>query len=267
VSHNKETAELWHQRFGHLGYANMAEMVKHNMTTGINISAKEFEEAGKQVCAPCVQAKHHKSAFPTSTSITTQPMQLVHMDVCGPLSVDSIGGKKYIATFLDNYSGLSVAVPVARKSEVPGVVRSTLSLLENLSGCHLRSVRTDRGSEYLNDNLKEFFNTKGVSHQTSSPYTPEQNGSAERLNRTLMERVRAMLIQAKLDKEYWAEAVVTATSGTDLRSAHQTRHHTNCFTEASQMSACSECLEHARLYMCRSRNVQSSMQSANQASS
>jgi hypothetical protein len=210
VSHNKETAELWHQRFGHLGYANMAEMVKHNMTTGINISAKEFEEAGKQVCAPCVQAKHHKSAFPTSTSITTQPMQLVHMDVCGPLSVDSIGGKKYIATFLDNYSGLSVAVPVARKSEVPGVVRSTLSLLENLSGCHLRSVRTDRGSEYLNDNLKEFFNTKGVSHQTSSPYTPEQNGSAERLNRTLMERVRAMLIQAKLDKEYWAEAVVTA---------------------------------------------------------
>jgi hypothetical protein len=92
------------------------------------------------------------------------------------------------------------------------VVRSTISLLENQCGQKLRAVRTDRGGEYLGRELQGWFASKGVQHQLTTPYTPEQNGVAERLNRTLVERVRAMLQGAGLmnRKDLWAEAVVTA---------------------------------------------------------
>jgi transposase InsO family protein len=132
------------------------------------------------------------------------------MDLCGPLPVESIGGSLYFATFLDDFSRLSVVVPLSSKSAVAGAVQRTLAMLETQSGHKLQSVRTDRGGEYVNSTLQEYFSSKGVLHQTTAAYTPEQNGAAERLNRTLMERVRAMLLAAGLKKELWAEAVVTA---------------------------------------------------------
>jgi transposase InsO family protein len=78
-------------------------------------------------------------------------------------------------------------------------------MLENQSGLRVKTVRTDRGSEYLNAELKTFYESKGILHETTAPYTPEQNGKAERLNRTLMERVRAMLYEFKLPKALWAD--------------------------------------------------------------
>jgi hypothetical protein len=132
------------------------------------------------------------------------------MDVCGPLPVPSPGGSRYFATFLDDYSKFSVVVPLHAKADVPDTVKRIVKQLETQTGHHLRAVRTDRGGEYLNHRLNEYLSSKGVLHQTTAPYTPEQNGSAERLNRTLMERVRAMLLGAGLSQELWAEAVVTA---------------------------------------------------------
>ena len=84
-------------------------------------------------------------------------------------------------------------------------------MLETQTGNKLQSVRTDRGAEYLNAQLEGFFKKKGVKHETTAPYTPQQNGAAERFNRTLMERVRAMLFDAQQPKDMWAEAAVTAT--------------------------------------------------------
>ena len=94
-------------------------------------------------------------------------------------------------------------------------VKWFLALLRLLSQCgqagqQLKLVRTDRGSEYLNAPLMDFFKSKGIIHGTTAAYTPQQNGAAERLNRTLMERVRAMLHGAQLDVDMWAEAAVTA---------------------------------------------------------
>ena len=100
--------------------------------------------------------------------------------------------------------------PVAQKSEVATKVKEVFQRLETQTGQKLQKVRTDRGGEYLNTELDGYYKSKGVVHQTTAPYTPEQNGVAERFNRTLMERVRAMLLNAKLDKELWAEAAVTA---------------------------------------------------------
>lgn len=210
VSKCTETAQLWHQRFGHLGYTGLAQLVRNQMVTGIQVKADDFEQAGKEVCQPCVQAKQTRIPFPTSTSTTKNPMELVHMDVCGPLPVQSLGGSRYFATFLDDYSKFSVVVPVNNKSDVSEVVKRTIKQLETQTGHQLKTVRTDRGGEYLNHSLRSYFDSKGVLHQTTAPYTPEQNGAAERLNRTLMERVRAVLMSAGLQPQLWAEAVVTA---------------------------------------------------------
>ena len=208
-----ETPELWHRRYGHLGYDNLVKLKEQNMVEGIAVSASEFKQQKQEnpFCETCTLAKQHRLPFPESDSQSSIQLELVHMDVCGPIQVTSAGGARYLATFIDDYSKLSHVVPVKQKSDVASVVKSTLSLLENQSGKHLKAVRTDRGTEYLNTELEDFFSSKGIIHSTTAPYTPEQNGVAERFNRTLMERVRAMLFDAKLEEEYWAEAALTAT--------------------------------------------------------
>ena len=133
------------------------------------------------------------------------------MDVCGPLQVTTAGGARYLSTFIDDYSRLSHVIPLAQKSEVASAVREVTHLLENQSGKRLKAVRTDKGTEYVNSELQGYFRDKGVVHNTTAPYTPEQNGVAERFNRTRMDRVRAMLLDAKLELDYWAEAARTAT--------------------------------------------------------
>ena len=207
---SKETPELWHRRYGHLGYGNLATLVNGNMVQGINVTAADFKALQKEVCDPCELAKQHRKPFSSSSSSTSRPLELVHMDLCGPLQTPSLGGNKYIATFQDDFTGLSIVRPLASKSEVAEEVKVVLNMLEKQSGEFVLAVRTDRGSEYLNSTFKDYCDRKGIIHETTAPYTPEQNGVAERLNRTLMERVRAMLQDAELPHNMWAEAVVTA---------------------------------------------------------
>ena len=126
------------------------------------------------------------------------------------MPVTSITKARYLATFIDDHSKLSHVVPLKQKSEVAGAVKATIRMLENQSGKRLKAVRTNNGTEYVNSELEAYFSSKGVLHNTTAPYTPEQNGVAERFNRTLMERVRAMLLDAQLEEEYWAEAAATA---------------------------------------------------------
>ena len=132
------------------------------------------------------------------------------MDLCGPMQVKSSGGNLYLATFLDDCTGMSVLRPIARKSDAIEEIKSVITQLETQSGHRVLQVRTDRGGEYINKELKLYYAKKGIVHQTTAPYTPEQNGAAERLNRTIIERVRAMLKDNDLPLDMWAEAAVTA---------------------------------------------------------
>ena len=210
----KETAQewhrRWHRRFGHLGYENLAKMVKGNMVKGINLSAEDFLEANKEVCEPCALAKQTRLPFQSSSTKADQPLTLVHSDVCGPMKVASLGGKRYIATFLDDYSGLSAIRLMKHKSEVAPAMKEVFTMLENQSAYKVKALRTDNGGEYVNSEVSTYLKSKGVFHQKTMAYTPEQNGKAERLNRTLIEKVRAMLADAGLSKQLWAEALLTA---------------------------------------------------------
>lgn len=203
----KETPQLWHRRAVHLGMDNLARMT--TMVKGMAITSDQVKEVAAEPCEACFKGKQTRLPFGDSQTSTTSPMELVHMDVCGPMD-PTLGGARYVATFLDDYSGLSVAEPLKTKGEVVDAVKRVIPFLETQSGKTLKIVRTDNGGEYINDSLRQFFASKGVCHQTTVPYTPQQNGKAERLNRTNMEKALSILAEANLPKALWGEAYMAA---------------------------------------------------------
>jgi hypothetical protein len=205
-----ETAELWHARYAHLSYISLGKLVNKDLVTGINVNASDFNDI-KEPCETCIMSKSVRAPFPSSNSTRPAPLSLVHMDVNGPLPVASLGGSKYMLTFLDDYTKISFVRFVANKSDVARELITTLQFMETQSGCKLQAVRTDRGSEFVNATVTEFLSNKGAVHEKSAAYTPQQNGAAERLNRTLMNSVRAMLQESGLPSYMWAEAAHTAS--------------------------------------------------------
>jgi hypothetical protein len=135
-----ETAELWHRRFGHTGIGNMVKL--SSMVDGITVSEAQFKALDK-VCEPCVLSKQHKLPFQSSSSRAEHPLDLVHMDVMGPMEVTSLQGSRYVATFLDDATGLSVVRTCARKSEVSEHFVEVIKLLETQTKHKLKAVRTD----------------------------------------------------------------------------------------------------------------------------
>ncbi|KAJ9520893.1 hypothetical protein QJQ45_014114 [Haematococcus lacustris] len=168
--------------------------------------ASQFRAAASDpaVCVGCVKGKQHKNvAFanpPPNAAPVTAPLGLIHMDVCGPMHARARDGSLYVATFLDEHTKLSVCVPISSKSQVPDVVRTVIEQLET-------HVRTDNGTEYVNSRMTEYCSNKGIVHQHSAPYSPQQNGAAERLNRTIFEKARSILHAADISLSFWAHAV------------------------------------------------------------
>ncbi|GJR98061.1 retrovirus-related pol polyprotein from transposon TNT 1-94 [Tanacetum coccineum] len=124
--------------------------------------------------------------------------------------VASINGKKYILVIVDDYSRYTWTLFLRSKDETPEVLKDFLTMIQRNLQAQVITVRTDRGTEFLNKTLHAYFKEEGIEHQTSTPRTPEQNGVVERRNRTLVEAARTMLSASKLPLSFWAEAVATA---------------------------------------------------------
>ncbi|GKC46989.1 retrovirus-related pol polyprotein from transposon TNT 1-94 [Tanacetum coccineum] len=131
------------------------------------------------------------------------------MDLCGPMRVASINGKKYILVIVDDYSRYTWTLFLRSKDETPKVLKDFLTMIQRNLQSIVISVRTNRGTEFLNKTLNAFFKEEGIEHQTSTPRTPEQNGVVERRNCTLVEAARTMLSASKLPLFFWAEAIAT----------------------------------------------------------
>ncbi|GAQ93540.1 putative transposon-encoded protein with Ribonuclease H-like domain and integrase-like domain [Klebsormidium nitens] len=164
-------------------YENLAKMVQDNLVEVVGVKPGAFRALKFSVCEPCIMGKQTRLPFSESESVSMEPLELVHMDVCGPMPVPSVGGSRYFATFLDDYSKLSVVVPMKQKSEVAKVTEHVIQRLESQSGKKLKSVGPNGGKEYVNKALRDVFGGKGTVHEKTAFYTAEQNGSAERLNR------------------------------------------------------------------------------------
>ena len=197
--------DLWHCRFGHLGADNLSKLSKKEMVTNFDFNKQNFK-----FCEFCTLGKHNRSPFPHSESPrASDANELIHSDVCGPLP-DSLGSNKYFVTFIDDSTRHCWAYSIKSKDKVFDVFREFRAMVEKTTGKPIKTLRSDNGGEYKSNAFKEYMTECGIRHEFTVPYTPEQNGAAERLNRVLMEKVRAMLIQSKLPHRFWAEALNTA---------------------------------------------------------
>nr|GEZ05332.1 hypothetical protein [Tanacetum cinerariifolium] len=125
-------------------------------------------------------------------------LNLLYMDLCGPMRVASINGKKYILVIVDDYSRYTWTLFLRSKDDTPEVLKDFLTMIQRNLQALVITVRTDRGIEFLNKTLNAFFKKEGIEHQTSTARTPEQNGVVERRNRTLVEDARTMLSASQL---------------------------------------------------------------------
>ncbi|GJW35958.1 putative ribonuclease H-like domain-containing protein [Tanacetum coccineum] len=178
---------LWHRRLGHINFKTINKLVKDNL--------------GKQHKASC------KSKIQNSI---TQPLFMLHMDLFGPTFVSSLMNKKYCLVVTDDYSRFTWVFFLASKDETSGILKNFITEIENLVDKKVKIIRCDNGTEFKNRVMNEFCEKKGIKREFSVARTPQQNGVAERRNRTLIEAARTMLADSKLPTTFWAEAVNTA---------------------------------------------------------
>lgn len=199
---------LWHRRFCHLGMNNLRKLVAKDLVQGIdcNITKDSF------ICKNCCDGKNHRVPFPTVEGKREHKVfDLIHSDVCGKLNPGSLGGGYYFVTFIDDASRYTWVYILKNKSEVFSKFINWKTLVENQYEKKIKILRTDNGGEYTSTEFEEYLQKEGIRHEKTVPKTPEQNGVAERKNRTLVEAVRSMLSDSKLSKTFWAEALSTAT--------------------------------------------------------
>nr|GFB67037.1 putative ribonuclease H-like domain-containing protein [Tanacetum cinerariifolium] len=151
-----------------------------------------------------------KSHKPKSEDTNQEKLYLLHMDLCGPMRVESVNGKKYILIIVDDYSRFTWVKFLRSNDETPMFIIKFLKMIQVRLNVPVRRIRTDNGTEFVNHTLRDYYEEVGISHETSVARSPQQNGVVERRNRTLIEAARTMLIYAQAPLFLWAEAVATA---------------------------------------------------------
>lgn len=137
-------------------------------------------------------------------------MGVIHCDICGPMENISLGGSRYFIIFVDDCSRMTQVYFLKGKHEALQSFIDYKARVENLLSKRIKTLRSDNGTEFCNRKFQEYLKKSGINHQRTNPYTAEQNGLCERMNRTIIEKARCLLFDAKLGKEFWAEAVNTA---------------------------------------------------------
>ena len=194
----QDMGHLWHKRIGHPSDRTLKCIFN-------------FSNLDCSNCEVCKLAKHTRLPFANSNSKSNHIFELVHSDVWGPAPVNSYNDFKYFVTFIDDFSRLTYLYLLKNKSEVFSHFQDFSNLIENQYNTRIKILRTDNGTEFVNQNFSNFLKQKGIIHQTTCVYTPQQNGISERKNRHLLEMTRALMFQTNVPKIYWSDAVLTAT--------------------------------------------------------
>ena len=162
-------------------------------------------------CETCVLGKKVSHSFNKSTYVANKPLEYIHSDLWGPAQVDTIGGRRYFLSIIDHYSRKVWVHLLRTKDEAFENFKNWKILVEKQSGFKVKCLRTDNGLEFCNKEFDQFCQQEGIKRHLTVPGTPQQNGTAERMNRTLLEKARCLLISAGMKKSLWGEAVTTAT--------------------------------------------------------
>ena len=219
--------ELWHMRLGHVAKQRLHRLSHAGALAGLPKLTQEAWEgiatALEKVCGSCAKGKQHRHAFKKTkpeSARATVPGESMCGDLAGPILVKksvneqqelvpSLNGNHYASTLIDEATGKIFVDALPKKSDAAGALIVRLKRIQQ-SGKHVVKFHTDGGGEYVVKKLQEYFHLHGIEHTTTQAHTPQHNGIAERVNRTLFEMARCMLQHAKLGSEFWVRAVSTA---------------------------------------------------------
>ncbi|GJW86231.1 retrovirus-related pol polyprotein from transposon TNT 1-94 [Tanacetum coccineum] len=211
---------LWHRRLSHLNFSAINHLARHGLVRGV--LKLKFEK--NHLCSACAMGKSkNKPHKPKSKDTNQEKLYLLHMDLCGPMRVVSVSRNKYILIIADVYSRFTWVKCLRSKDEAPDFIIKFLKMIQVRLKVPVQRIRTDNGTEFVNQTLREYYEKVGISHETSVACSSQQNGVVERCNFTLIEAARTMLIYAKALLFLSAEAVATACY-TQNRSIIRLRH-------------------------------------------
>ncbi|GJT58351.1 retrovirus-related pol polyprotein from transposon TNT 1-94 [Tanacetum coccineum] len=197
---------LWHRRLSHLNFDSITTLAKQGLVRGL--PKLKFQK--DHLCSVCALGKSKKYTHkPKSEDSIQEKLYLLHMDLCGPMRIQSINGWKYILVIVDNYSRFTWVKFLRSKDEVPEFVIKFLKMIQVCLNAIVRNIKTDNSTKFVNQTLRDYYEDVGILHQTSVA-PPQQNGIDERRNCTLVEAARTMLIFLKALLFLWAEAAAIA---------------------------------------------------------
>lgn len=197
----------WHERYGHLNIRSLKSLEKNKLVRGIDVN--NFPKTLN--CEVCLKGKMCVLPFAKNNAIRSSAiLEIVHSDICGPMRTTSMGGYKYFALFIDDFSRMTFVYFLKNKSDILSEFKKFKSQVELQTNAKIKVLRTDNGREYISAEFNRFLESEGVRRQLTVAYTPQQNGVAERANRTLVEMARCMLLSSRLPEYLWGEAINTA---------------------------------------------------------
>jgi len=196
----KSSESLWHHRLGHASLPIVRQVLSRN-----NISF--VKESNNHVCNPCQQGKCHQLPYPRSTSVSASPLDLIFSDVWGPAPA-SVGRNQYYLSFIDDHNKFVWVYLLRHKSQVFQCFQDFQQLVERKFDQKIKAIQTDWGGEY--QALSTFFKRVGITHLVSCPHAHQQNGSAERKHRHIVEVGLSLLAHSSMPLKFWDYAFLTA---------------------------------------------------------
>ncbi|KAJ9544445.1 hypothetical protein OSB04_024152 [Centaurea solstitialis] len=179
-----EEAWLWHNRFYHLNFHTVDKLIRIKLVKGL----PEIKFENDHLCSACEMGKLKRSSHKTkSVPSVDKPLQMLHVDLYGPIAKQSLNGKKYILVLVDEFSRYTWVEFVRKKSHVPILLINLLKRLQVLHGMQVRVIRSDNGTEFKNSTIEDYLTSVGIIHNFFAPRTPQQNGVVERKNRSPVE--------------------------------------------------------------------------------
>ncbi|GJX53576.1 retrotransposon protein, putative, ty1-copia subclass [Tanacetum coccineum] len=200
---NLDSSLLWHCRLGHISKKRI-EKLQHD---GL-LNSTDIESLGK--CVSCMSGKMARKPYSHQVERAKDLLGLIHTDVCGPFRIMSRQGANYFVTFTDDFSRYGYVYLLKHKHEVFETFKVFQKEVENQLGKTIKSLRSDRGGEYMSQEFLDHLKEHGIIAHRTPPYTPQHNGVSERRNRTLLDMVRSMMSQTTLPKSFWDYALESA---------------------------------------------------------
>jgi len=207
VAQVRNGIENWHKRLGHVNPEKLVQMANKGLVNGLQLVG----DTKLPFCETCQYGKQSRNPFPKEAVCSQKALELVHSDVYGPMPVSSVGGNRYFVTFTDDCTRYTAVYFMSQKNEVLKYFKEFHREAELVTGNKLKCIRSDNGAEYVNGDFDRYLKKYGIRRQLTAPYTLQQNGVSEWLNRTLLNSARSMLHYAGLPDKFWAEAIFNAT--------------------------------------------------------